>query len=301
MKQFFSFILFLSGLDDPILGQKKGVRRGNVDITAREVTTCCTLGTERSASKNAKLETIVADVKKKFDPPDTYNKLLEFERENPQRKMKQSSKQFSSGTLKNLVVLIRFSDHTQRELPTPQDINILMNKEGGDPSLAPTGSIRDFFLQSSYGQFNVLSTVRPWLTLPNTEKYYADDSSGATIKFEDAIRIALDDIENDKEFSFSDFDMNDDNAVDSIVFLYSGYGAEWGSPDCFNQEQKDRIWSHKWIINPGWMSRSSGIIVDKYHTSSALWSTCENVSNTGLFEHRTSKLISYNISFFIRF
>jgi hypothetical protein len=53
----------------------------------------------------------------------------------------------TTGTLKNLIVLFRFSDHTSRVLPTAANITKLMNHAGNgvgipfDP-VAPTGSVR---------------------------------------------------------------------------------------------------------------------------------------------------------------
>ena len=51
----------------------------------------------------------------------------------------------SNGVIRNLVVLLRFEDHDNRELPSASDISDVMNKLGGDPKLAPTGSVRDVF------------------------------------------------------------------------------------------------------------------------------------------------------------
>jgi hypothetical protein len=43
-----------------------------------------------------------------------------------------------------------------------------------------------------------------------------------------------------------------------ISFVHSGYGAEHSDPDSDN-----RIWSHKWRMNPGWTSRRSGVQVSQ--------------------------------------
>ena len=57
----------------------------------------------------------------------------------------------TTGTLKNLMVLFKFSDHTSRTLPTVSDITILMNHQGNGvtvayDALAPTGSVRSVFI-----------------------------------------------------------------------------------------------------------------------------------------------------------
>ena len=64
----------------------------------------------------------------------------------------QNRRAATTGTLKNLIVLFKFSDHTTRTLPSVSDISTLMNHPGDGVNiaynaLAPTGSVR--FVQTS--------------------------------------------------------------------------------------------------------------------------------------------------------
>jgi len=184
-------------------------------------------------------------------------------------------------------VLMRFSDHKDRTLPSEADIDALMNSIGGDPSMAPTGSVRDVYLQSSYNQLTVESTIYPWITLPETEHYYADNKNGFSETFVEALHDALAIIDKDPNFSFRDFDVNDDNTIDAITFLHSGYGAEWSSTDCYGSGAAQRIWSHKWTMPSRlhWYS-SDGVRVNKYHISPAIWGTCgSNIGRIGVIAH----------------
>ncbi|HSJ02482.1 MAG TPA: hypothetical protein VK956_08520, partial [Verrucomicrobium sp.] len=65
------------------------------------------------------------------------------------------------GTVRNLVIPLRFLNHKQsnRKLPRREDFDKIFNAQGGDPKLAPTGSVRDGYLENSYGQFELNSTV----------------------------------------------------------------------------------------------------------------------------------------------
>ncbi|NJN43296.1 MAG: hypothetical protein HC806_00185, partial [Anaerolineae bacterium] len=82
-----------------------------------------------------------------------------------------------AGTLRNLVVLLRWSDHVGRPLPSREDVSVLMNHKGPH-ALMPSGSVRDVFLENSYGQLNLESVVADWVTVDNTEKFYANGGHG---------------------------------------------------------------------------------------------------------------------------
>jgi hypothetical protein len=87
------------------------------------------------------------------------------------------------GTVRNLVVPIRFKDHVGRTLPTRGRLLKLFNYDtaasGGKPStICPTGSVRDVFLQNSYGKLNLISTVLNWVDVPYTEQQIAAGTSG---------------------------------------------------------------------------------------------------------------------------
>ena len=110
------------------------------------------------------------------------------------------------GTYPNLVVLLRFSDHASRAVPSTGDIDILMNAPGGHPTLAPTGSVRDIYLENSYGQLALNSSVAYWVTLPDTEAYYANGNSGLTTRTHEALRFALNTLDADPTFDFTNFD-----------------------------------------------------------------------------------------------
>ena len=90
--------------------------------------------------------------------------------------------QITSGTLNNLVIPFKFSDHTSRSLPSQSDLNTLMNNQGTS-SLCPTGSVRDVYLENSFNQLNLDSTVVPWITIDYTESYCAGGNSGLTDRF----------------------------------------------------------------------------------------------------------------------
>lgn len=113
-------------------------------------------------------------------------------------------------------------------MPSKEDIMVLMNSDVVDEELAPTGSLKMLYLAHSYGKLNIESEVTDWILLDKTEAYYADGYAGLVFRFHDALKYALDELEA-RGFAFDDFDADGDKRIDSITFLTSGYGAEWGS------------------------------------------------------------------------
>ncbi|HNO78450.1 MAG TPA: M6 family metalloprotease domain-containing protein [Phycisphaerae bacterium] len=201
----------------------------------------------------------------------------------------------ATGTVKNLVVLCKFADHDFGvHTRSREDFDVLWNAAGGDPTLAPTGSVRDCFLENSYGQLTINSTVAAWVTLPHEEAYYAAGSNGLTLNYpnnaQGMVKDALDAV--DPFIDFADFDLDLDGRIDAISIIHSGYGAETGGGG------GNWIWSHRWALFqiPGtvwWVSNdlnSNGVAVDvfDYHTEPALWGSSGNaISRIGVAAHET--------------
>ena len=201
-----------------------------------------------------------------------------------------------TGTVKNLVVLILFSDHApgganERPLPSQGDFDTLFNTVGGHATLAPTGSLKDVYTENSYGTMTLESTVALWVTVPQTESWYANGNSGLGTRVRTLIRDALDAV--DSQIDFSQFDTDADGRIDSIAFIHSGYGAEWGGTDAFGTTSANRIWSHRWNLGTNgpnlnvWTS-AEGIDVWDYHISPGLWGTSgSGIGHIGVTAHET--------------
>jgi len=149
----------------------------------------------------------------------------------------------------NLVLLIRFSDHASRNLPSKEDIATLMAASeitSENQHLIPTGSVGMFYEKQSRGQLLVGSTVTEWIDVPFSEaeaslgcRAMCLPSDGTQHPLHQAIRYAVQ--ESAKIYDFTNFDLNLDGNIDGLTIIHSGYGAEWGGSGYMN-----RIWSHKW-------------------------------------------------------
>jgi hypothetical protein len=125
----------------------------------------------------------------------------------------------ATGTVKNLVVLCKFSDHTFGVQTRIQgDYNVLFNQIGGDPVLAPTGSVQDAYTENSYGIVTLQSTVLAWVTLPQTMAFYAGTNNGLGADYpnnakkmvQDALALA------DVLVDFGQFDADNANRDSSL-------------------------------------------------------------------------------------
>lgn len=195
--------------------------------------------------------------------------------------------------LLNLVIPIKFANHASRPSISKYNLDTLFNSPDPIPGLTPTGSIRSYFSTNSYGKVILESTIVDWIRVKNTEQYYAGKKSGISSTFHQSLIEALDKLDSDPSFNLKDYDTDGDKVVDSVFFLHSGYGAEWGGVDCINgNDASNRIWSHKWKIGGGgWVSKRSGVRVEDYGVGSAFWGVCgKEVARIGVIAHEMGRL-----------
>lgn len=229
---------------------------------------------------------------KKFAKDDKITQTTHSYNDNRRRRL-QFRRNMPNGTLQHLVVLIKFRDHETRKLPTRQMYDVFFNQVGGNTTFAPTGSVRDLFLANSYGKLAINSTVLDWIQLPETESYYAEKQSGLGNKLLDAMRTALDLIEDTRKVHFSDFDVNNDGFFDAVTFIHSGFGAEWGEEDCDGNPKENRIWSHHRNLSrrKRWCGRGH-VCMRGYQIASGLWGRCTgHIAHIGVISHEIGHLL----------
>lgn len=133
----------------------------------------------------------------------------------------------ATGERKLLMLLVNFSD--QKPLYTPEDFDDYMNMEG----YGSTGSFRDYYLENSYGQLDIRTTVTRWITVPFPKSYYTTDNAESLII--DALSII------DPEIDLREFDNDGDGILDGLAVIHQGAGAEASG-------SSNDIWSHSGTI-----------------------------------------------------
>ena len=179
------------------------------------------------------------------------------------------------GTLKVLVVLMQFENHSDRPMIDHPDIDQLFNSEGKGGIIVPTGSVKSYLRINSHSHLTIDATIIPWFQVPYTEQYCTHGNRGLDKRFQNCfapIMDALDAVHVDPEhpFNWRNYDQDMDGYIDSLVVMHSGYGAEWGGTDPDGKDSENRIWSH--TIGPQidrWKSEASLIEVGTYCVTSA--------------------------------
>mmetsp|Transcript_17731 Transcript_17731/g.24952 ORF Transcript_17731/g.24952 Transcript_17731/m.24952 type:complete len:666 (-) Transcript_17731:359-2356(-) len=193
----------------------------------------------------------------------------------------------STGEINVLVLLVQFTDHAERELPSKSDILTLLMGDEIDPELTPTGSVKEWLRYNSYNKLDIRMNVMDWRLTDNTEKHYSFGVEGMHPAYSGSFEYILQQID-DEGMDWSRYDVDNDGYIDSLLILTSGYAAEMGGMDCYTGSLKsNRIWSHAipWRQADPWTSKS-GMKVGAYVTSSALRGRCgSNIARIGVIAH----------------
>lgn len=145
-------------------------------------------------------------------------------------------------TISVILILVDFSDNTWPSglaaVTVPQFDSILFSNRDTDPVFMPTGSMTDFYLENSYGQFYIKGDVFGWFRAPQTYAYYEGGNDGLNSRVQGLVRdcILLADAAG---ADYSDYDHDGDGFCDGVLVAHAGPGAETGA---FG------IWSHAWTI-----------------------------------------------------
>ncbi|MDE5727239.1 MAG: M6 family metalloprotease domain-containing protein, partial [Duncaniella sp.] len=166
----------------------------------------------------------------------------------------------ASGKQKGLVILVEYKD-VKMTLSNPYDYFYRMLNEEGFSSYGGTGSARDFFLESSMGQFDPEFDVYGPVTLSQNRAYYGGNGySGDDQRPADMVKEACDLL--DGVIDFSQYDRDGDGEVDNVFVFYAGRGEASGGP-------AESVWPHAWNVEYGigYQPEYDGVRVSRYACS----------------------------------
>lgn len=186
---------------------------------------------------------------------------------------------------KGLIILVGFANKKFQSPNTAQSTwNAIANEVGYDNGKS-VGSVHDYFLNQSYGLFDIVFDVVGPINMPNTYAYYGkNDRWGEDSNVGELVRDAC--IAADNMVDFSDYDWNHDGEADMVYILYAGYSEAF-----YSSRQPDLIWPHEWALQ--FWNLDTGLLIlddtliDTYACGSELGYGTE-LSGLGTFCHEFS-------------
>lgn len=167
------------------------------------------------------------------------------------------------GKQKALVILVEYSDVKMRTSDANGYFTRLLNKKGFS-EYGASGSVRDYMIQNSCGQFEPDFDVYGPVELPNDRAYYG--SNKGDTKDPNAWRMIVEACQLlDDTIDFSEYDRNGDGMIDNVYLFYAGAGEASGGP-------AESVWPHAWEIMYATSTRYKfdGVTLNRYACSNEI-------------------------------
>ena len=179
-----------------------------------------------------------------------------------------------TGKKKGLIVLVQFADTKFGDGHDRDYYEQITNQLGFTNSEGYIGSVHDYYMAQSNGQFELTFDVVGPVTLTKGYAYYGSNSgSSHDTKVGDMIREATNAIAGDVDFS--NYDWDGDGTADQVFYLYAGLSEAAGG-------NANTIWPHMYYMRyrGGALSYATGK-VDRYACASELLGVMDKNGYTG--------------------
>lgn len=166
------------------------------------------------------------------------------------------------GKKKGIIILAQYQD---KKFRANHDLNYyqnLANQKGFTTVYGHVGSVSDYFLSQSNGQFELDFDVVGPVTLPKNYAYYgahtkegANDAHAGTMVAQ-ACKLANEQF----DVNFADYDWDGDGEVEQVYVLYAGQGEAAGGDE-------NTVWPHEYSLqysDYGTPIKLDGVTVDTY-------------------------------------
>ncbi len=178
----------------------------------------------------------------------------------PRKALGSKRKTKYQGMKKGLIILAEFSDNSFIEGHDTTTFRKIVNER--DYSESPfRGSVKDYFLAQSNGQFELDFDVVGPVKLSRNSRYYAgnDGTQRSTEMIEEACTLAEDLV------NFADYDWDGDGEVEQVYVLYAGKGQHDGGGS-------STVWPHEWSFTESNLNKVmvDSVYVDVYSCGNEL-------------------------------
>lgn len=172
------------------------------------------------------------------------------------------------GKKKGLIILVQFKDMAFKPANNPILYDKIVNQRGFTSSEGFVGSVKDYFLDQSQGQFEIDFDVVGPVTMANNYSYFGgNDTFGNDLRPGEMVAKACQGV--DANVNFADYDWNGDGEVDMVYVLYAGQGEA-------NSKNPSTIWPHEWGLaynDYGKILLADGVYINTYACSNELGGT----------------------------
>lgn len=210
---------------------------------------------------------------------------------NDRRRSRQVAKRSPiEGEKRGLVILVNFSDKAMTY--TQADYQDYFNKPGYS-KYGMAGSVRDYFLDQSYGRLSIDFDVVGPVTVSNNMSYYGENDAQGNDKYPATMVIEALKLVN-SSVDFSNYDWDGDGEVDQVYVIYAGYGENSSAP-------KNTIWPHEYFLSyakyygdGNGIQYMDGVKIDTYACSSELMGrNGNNIDGIGTACHEFSHCLGF--------
>lgn len=193
------------------------------------------------------------------------------------------------GERRGIIILAQFKDQKFTKSHTSAYYQNLANQEGFTSNYGHVGSVRDYFIDQSNGQFVLDFDVFGPVTLPSNYAYYGahtgsgseeDNDAHAGTMVAQACKLAAEEFDID----FKQYDWDGDGTVDQVFVIYAGQGEADGGDD-------NTIWPHQYYLSYSDYGSSvnvGGVNVDKYACGNEMATSI--IYNAATGKYRTTVL-----------
>ena len=178
----------------------------------------------------------------------------------PKRKLLgQIDKSVFQGAQKGLIILVEFANKSFAEDHDQALYDRIANELDFSHPMGFKGSVRDYFRDQSYGQFDLTFDVVGPVKLEHDFSYYgANDAHGDDVRPGQMIAEAV--LAIQEEVDFSQYDWNGDGIMENFYVLYAGLGEA-------DSSESNSIWPHMWELSSsdyGQAIELNGVVIDTY-------------------------------------
>ncbi|MEW5795855.1 MAG: M6 family metalloprotease domain-containing protein [Candidatus Zixiibacteriota bacterium] len=150
--------------------------------------------------------------------------------------------------------------------------SLLFSEQATDSVFNPTGSMTEYYLEISYGNYYIVGDVQPWVEAPDTYASYVGSGSGLG---GGGARLAHDAViaADDAGVNFQPYG-NGGSSVRGLIIIHAGPGAE---------QRAYGIWSHSSSMSPG--VSVDGVSLSRYAMQPEETVGSDEISSVGVFCH----------------